>query len=53
LTDLNGYVLRWDQDEALDFVLPLAMHEIRLDHVIAFLRARMHPKALVDSEVAQ
>ena len=51
--DLNGYVLRWDQDEALDFVLRLAMREISLDDVIAFLRVRMHPKALVDSDAAQ
>jgi death-on-curing protein len=42
--DLNGYMVRWDQDEALDFMLRLAAHEIELDDVIAFLRARMRPK---------
>jgi death-on-curing protein len=43
--DLNGYVVRWDQNEALRFLLRLAAHEIELDDVIAFLRARVHPKA--------
>jgi death-on-curing protein len=43
--DLNGFVVHWDQDEALDFMLRLAAHEIELDDVSAFLRARMHPKA--------
>jgi death-on-curing protein len=40
--DLNGYVVRWDQREALDFMLRLAQHQIVLDDVIAFLRDRMH-----------
>jgi death-on-curing protein len=40
--DLNGYVIRWDQREALNFVLRLAKHRIELDDVVAFLRVRMH-----------
>ena len=51
--DLNGYVIRWDQDEALGFMLRVAAHEIELDGVIAFLRARMHPKAPVASDSSQ
>lgn len=47
--DLNGYVIRWDQREALDFVLRLADHQVGLDEVNAFLRDRMHPK---DSSVS-
>ena len=42
--DLNGYVVRWDQNEALDFVLRLAVDRIQLDDAVTFLRARMHPK---------
>jgi len=40
--DLNGYVVRWDQREALDFMLRLADHQVELDDVIAFLHDRMH-----------
>jgi len=47
--DLNGYVIRWDQHEALDFVLRLVAHQVELHDVIAFLRSRMHPKDFVDS----
>lgn len=43
--DLNGYMVRWDQDEALAFMLRLAAHEIELDDVIAFLRPSLYPKA--------
>lgn len=42
--DLNGYVIRWDQREALSFVLRLADHQVNLDEVIAFLRNRMHSR---------
>ena len=42
--DLNGYVIRWDQSEALDFVLHLATRQIALDDAATFLRDRMHPK---------
>ena len=40
--DLNGYVVRWRQHEVLDFVLRLADHQVEMDDVIAFLRARVH-----------
>ena len=40
--DLNGYVIRWDQREALGFMLRLADHQVELDDVIAFLRDKMH-----------
>jgi death on curing protein len=40
--DLNGYVVQWDQCEALDFMLRLAQHQIELDDAIVFLRDRMH-----------
>jgi death-on-curing protein len=40
--DLNGYLIRWDQHEALDFMLRLADHQVELDDVIAFLRERIH-----------
>jgi len=43
--DLNGYVVHWDQEEALHFILRLATHEVELDDVIIFLRVRLHPKA--------
>ena len=42
LLDLNGYMIRWDQDEALDFMLRLAQHQVELDDVIAFLGDRTH-----------
>ena len=44
--DLNGYVVRWDQREALDFVLRLAAHQIELEDAVTFLRNRMHPKEI-------
>ena len=43
--DLNGYVVRWDQREALDFMLRLAQHQVGLDDVIAFLRDRMYHRS--------
>ncbi|MBN1657729.1 MAG: type II toxin-antitoxin system death-on-curing family toxin [Anaerolineae bacterium] len=43
--DLNGYVIRWDQREALDFMLRLAQHRVEMDDVIAFLRDRMHRRS--------
>ncbi len=43
--DLNGYVVRWDQREALDFMLRLAQHQVELDDVIAFLRDRMRRRS--------
>jgi death-on-curing protein len=42
--DLNGYVVRWDQHEALDFVLRLATHQVELEDAVTFLRSRMHLK---------
>lgn len=42
--DLNGYMVRWDQQEALDFLLRLAAHQIELEDAVTFLRNRMHPK---------
>lgn len=42
--DLNGYVVRWDQQEALDFVLRLAVHQIELEDAVTFLGNRMHSK---------
>jgi len=43
--DLNGYVVRWDQREALDFMLRLAQHQVEMDDVIAFLRDRMQRRS--------
>lgn len=43
--DLNGYVVRWDQREALDFMLRLAQHQVEMDDVIAFLQDRMHRRS--------
>ena len=43
--DLNGYVIRWDQDRALDFVLRLAQHQVELEDAIVFLRDRMHRRS--------
>jgi death-on-curing protein len=40
--DLNGYAIRWQQHEALDFMLRLAQHQVEMDDVIAFLRDKMH-----------
>ena len=40
--DLNGYMIRWDQREALSFVLRLAEHQIEPGDVVTFLRGRMH-----------
>jgi death-on-curing protein len=40
--DLNGYVVCWDRQEALEFVLRLAVHKIELEDVVTFLRSRMH-----------
>jgi death-on-curing protein len=40
--DLNGYLIRWDQHEALSFVLRLAEHQIEFSDAVAFLRDRMH-----------
>ncbi|HFD38582.1 MAG TPA: type II toxin-antitoxin system death-on-curing family toxin, partial [Anaerolineae bacterium] len=40
--DLNGHRIRWDQREALDFVLRLANHQIGLSDVIAFLGERIY-----------
>ncbi|MBW1812061.1 MAG: type II toxin-antitoxin system death-on-curing family toxin [Deltaproteobacteria bacterium] len=45
--DLNGYVIRWDQQEALDFVLSLVVRQIELDDVKTFLRSRMYSKDIV------
>jgi len=42
--DLNGYRLRWEHQEALDFVLRLADGAVDLDGVIRFLGPRIHPK---------
>lgn len=42
--DLNGFVISWDQHEALDFVLRLTTHQIELEDAVTFLRSRMHPK---------
>ena len=38
--DLNGWVVNWDQGEALDFILRLADGKVGLSEVIAFLRQR-------------
>ena len=43
--DLNGYVVRWDQREALDFMLRLAQHQVEMDDVIVFLRDRMQRRS--------
>jgi death-on-curing protein len=45
--DLNGYVVRWDQHEALDFVLSLETHQVELEDAVTFLRKRMHSKGIV------
>lgn len=42
--DLNGQAVQWNQDEALDFVLGVAVHQIDFDDAAAFLRQRMRPK---------
>ena len=39
--DLNGYIICWDQREALDFILRLAERQVDLDEVIDFLRERV------------
>ena len=44
--DLNGFVISWDQHEALDFVLRLTTHQIELEDAVTFLRSRMHPKGV-------
>lgn len=51
--DLNGYVIRWDQNEALDFVLRLAVRQIALDDAVTFLRDRMHPKDMEASRTSR
>jgi len=43
--DLNGYAIRWGQDEALDFMLRLAQHQVGLDDAIVFLRDSMHRRS--------
>lgn len=50
--DLNGYVIRWNRREALDFVVRLAAHQVGLDEIVAFLRSRMHPKDIGDPHAA-
>ena len=45
--DLNGYVIRWNQQEALDFLLSLVVRQIELDDVKTFLRSRMYSKDIV------
>jgi death-on-curing protein len=42
--NLNGYAVRWNQQEALDFVLRLTTHQIELEDAIIFLNSKMHPK---------
>ena len=42
--DLNGYMVQWDQHDALDFMLRLAMGELELEDVIAFLGERMRAR---------
>ena len=51
--DLNGYVIRWDQNVALDFVLRLAVHKIELGDAVTFLRARMHPRDIATSHTSR
>jgi death on curing protein len=41
--DLNGYRIRWDRQETLDFVLRLANGQLELEDVIDFLCRRMLP----------
>jgi len=43
--DLNGYAVGWDQDEALDFMLRLAQHQVELEDAIVFLHDRMHRRS--------
>lgn len=40
--DLNGCEIRWDQREALEFVLRLVNHQATLEDATIFLRDRMH-----------
>ena len=40
--DLNGYQIRWDQHEALGFVLRLACGQLDVEDVVRFLRSRIH-----------
>jgi death-on-curing protein len=42
--DLNGYTIRWEQNEALHFVLDLTTHQIDIEDAVTFLRSKMHPK---------
>ena len=42
--DLNDHIVRWNQEEALHFVLDIAEHQIEMNDVIAFLRDRVHPR---------
>ena len=39
--DLNGYIICWDQREALDFILRLAERQVDLDEITDFLRERV------------
>ena len=43
--DLNGYIICWDQREALDFILRLAERQVDLDEVIDFLRERVQRRS--------
>jgi len=42
--DLNGYILQWDQRDALDFMLRLAMGRLELEDVAVFLAERVQPR---------
>ena len=43
--DLNGYVICWDQREALEFILRLAEHQVDLDEISDFLRDRVQRRS--------
>lgn len=42
--DLNDHMVRWNQEEALQFILDIAKHQIEMSDVIAFLSNRVLPK---------
>lgn len=43
--DLNGYAVHWDQQEALEFVLAIAKHEIGIPQIVERLHVWMRRRA--------
>ena len=47
--DLNGYVIRWGQQEALNFILRLVSRQIEFEDARTFLLNKMQPKGIAES----